>query len=296
MRYLVLFSVLFVTFFFACKEKAQNPPLDKQMVNISFNGTKKDSLLYKKMGKPQPGEWLYSFDEPGQSVTEFVQSKPNIPTDIRKTIYLTPIERNMGLSKKELEQLRYFVSIYFGLETKMQSSGTIDTTKFDFRMNDHKQYKVGTILDILKGRLPNDAYCQIAVTRTDLYPDENWNYVFGMAYLYDRVGVFSFARYSAEDKKKFLWRCMKIVTHETGHMFGMAHCTSFQCNMNGSNSLEEMEGQPMHLCPQCLSKLARSVKLSTVERYQKLHAFYKEVGLLKEQQWTALWLELHEQI
>jgi len=30
---------------------------------------------------------------------------------------------------------------------------------------------------------------------TDLYPRDSWNFVFGLASLRERIGVFSFARY-----------------------------------------------------------------------------------------------------
>mgnify|MGYP000107882883 CR=1 FL=1 len=41
-------------------------------------------------------------------------------------------------------------------------------------------------------------WCQrtaAAVTMTDLYPSEDWNFVFGQASLRNRVGAYSFARY-----------------------------------------------------------------------------------------------------
>jgi archaemetzincin len=40
------------------------------------------------------------------------------------------------------------------------------------------------------------AFCLNAVTMEDLYPDPQWNFVFGEASLPDRTGVFSFARYN----------------------------------------------------------------------------------------------------
>jgi archaemetzincin len=30
-----------------------------------------------------------------------------------------------------------------------------------------------------------------------------------------------------------------VMVHEIGHMFGLEHCTYFECTMNGSNSYEE---------------------------------------------------------
>ena len=63
--------------------------------------------------------------------------------------------------------------------------------------------------------------------------------VFGLANQHIRAGVFSFARYddsfwseektSMEDKNwdKILYRAVKVMTHEIGHMFGLKHCVHF---------------------------------------------------------------------
>lgn len=57
------------------------------------------------------------------------------------------------------------------------------------------QYNARDILQILKNKLPADAFCMIGVSMTDLYPRDEWNFVFGLASIRDRTGVFSFARY-----------------------------------------------------------------------------------------------------
>ena len=44
--------------------------------------------------------------------------------------------------------------------------------------------------------------------------------------------------------------------------------------MNGSNSLEESDGQPLHLCPVDLEKLRRNVGLDPAARYEALERFY----------------------
>ena len=56
-----------------------------------------------------------------------------------------------------------------------------------------KQWHAGQMLGKLKRWLPKDAYCMIGVLREDIYNKESWNYVFGLASLASRTGVFSFA-------------------------------------------------------------------------------------------------------
>lgn len=91
--------------------------------------------------------------------------------------------------------------------------------------------------------LPKDGVCIIGVTLVDLYPQDEWNFVFGIGSLMYGTGVFSFARYlQAEDnvlsnnlvdESTLLYRACKIMAHEISHMFGIRHCIFFKCLMNG---------------------------------------------------------------
>jgi archaemetzincin len=112
-----------------------------------------------------------------------------------------------------------------------------------------------------------------------------------MASLRQRVGVFSFLRYADEDESLVLRRAAKILTHETGHMFGIKHCIYYQCNMNGANHLKEMDDTPMHLCPVCLRKMQHAVKFDPLKRYEKLHAFYLKYALEEEAKWVKTWMD-----
>ncbi len=48
-------------------------------------------------------------------------------------------------------------------------------------------------------------------------------------------------------------RSIKVLTHETGPMFGLTHCICFRCVVNGSNHLQESDRRPLHLCPKRLT-------------------------------------------
>jgi archaemetzincin len=143
--------------------------------------------------------------------------------------------------------------------------------------------------------MPEGAVCFFAVTMADLYPDDEWNFVFGEASLRGRVGVWSFARYFPEftgaertpaTGALALRRACQVVVHEVGHAFGMEHCLAYACTMNGSNSLPESDRQPLHLCPVCLAKLQWNRGFDVLARYEKLAAFHKEHGLAAEHAWT----------
>jgi archaemetzincin len=116
--------------------------------------------------------------------------------------------------------------------------------KFSMRINPYSynhQANADLLLRYLMERVPSRAYCVLGITMTDLYSDPLWNFVFGYATYEKRVGVFSFARYapsfynfsSLPNPKLLFIRSCKILAHETGHMFGLAHCTAWHCVMNG---------------------------------------------------------------
>jgi len=151
-----------------------------------------------------------------------------------------------------------------------------------------KQILSTYVLDkVLKARLPRDAAASIALTASDLWPGQGWNYVFGQASLRDRVGVWSLSRFgdpNASDDAFALClrRTLKTASHETGHMFSMPHCTAWQCNMCGSNNLPEADRQPAWLCPQCMAKVCWAACYDPVQRYRNLAEFYRKAGLKEE--------------
>ena len=130
----------------------------------------------------------------------------------------------------------------------------------------------------------------------DLYPGSNWSYVFGWANYRQRTGVFSFVRYTAEvlhedipdPAQELLFNACHVMVHEAGHMFGMTHCTYYECTMNGFNSREEQMVMNrckcaftnLHsvLCPVCLRKLQSVIGFNVKGRFQALLAVCNELG------------------
>ena len=145
------------------------------------------------------------------------------------------------------------------------------------------------VLDkVLRPRLPEDACAYLALTASDLWPGEGWNFVFGQASLSDRVGVWSIHRNGDPSEgdpafRRCLLRTLKTASHETGHMFSIRHCTLYECNMCGSNHREESDRRPLWLCPHCLAKLCHATGADPVKRFEALAEFSKTQGLKPEQ-------------
>jgi archaemetzincin len=206
-----------------------------------------DASEFEPIPKPGPHDWLAVHPEQGQTFDEFTASPPNRPSGSRRIIYLQPLGEFVPDRSPPIEKLREFASGFFAIEVKALPAVSLDKSKFTTRRNPNTgnvQVLTGGVLHFLKSRLPADAFCELAITMEDLYPEPSWNFVFGQASLRERVGVYSFARYDPafygearghDYETVLLRRSCKVLAHETGHMFGLAHCTFFNCLMNGSN-------------------------------------------------------------
>ena len=254
---------------------------------------------FEPIPSPQTGDWLAEHSESGQSFDGFVRSRPNKPDACRNRIYLQPLGDFLRDRSPSIETLKEYSATYFAMNVAVLSPAATSEHKLTTRINPltgNRQILTGDVLALLKKKLPTDAFCALAITMVDLYPDPTWNFVFGQASLRERVGVFSFARCDpafygekrGEDYKEILLRrSCKVLVHEMAHMFSLAHCIFFNCVMNGSNHLQESDSRPLTLCPVCLRKLQFSIGFDVVDRYRSLLKFYQKAGFAPETQWVT---------
>jgi archaemetzincin len=248
--------------------------------------------LHTKLGRPQPGEWLAEHKEPGQTYAEYLRGNPVRVDRKRRVIYVQPLGDFDPIQRKILDRTAEFLGIYFQLPVKTCADLSLNVIPASAR-REHPTWHVKQILSayvlekVLQPRLPADACAYIALTTSDLWPGEGWNFVFGQASLSERVGVWSIARNGDphENEAAFrlcLLRTLKTASHETGHMFSMQHCTFYECNMCGSNHRDEADHHPLLLCPHCLAKLCHATGADPVKRYKALTDFSKREGLTAE--------------
>ncbi len=251
----------------------------------------KDSVVpFFKPMRVQDGDWLESFSENGQTFEEYLKSNPTLPTAERQTIYIQPLGDFTEKQREILQITAEYMKIFYNLPVRLEPEQKLENVPKEMQRKNpsegHRQIKSGWFLDdLLPKLLPQDAAAFICFTNFDLFPDENWNYVFGQANLKSRVGVWSLWRFGNPENeyKPFLSRTLKVAMHETGHMFSIQHCTKYECLMSGSNHLGETDRRPLDVCPECMAKIAWAMRYEPQERYQNLAKFWEKQGWLTEQ-------------
>jgi archaemetzincin len=277
--------------------------------------------LYAPVPTPGMSDWLANHKEDGQTVAQFVgRETPNAPRGRRDVAYVLPLGHFPEASEGwpvDMAALASYAQAFFGAaraavrvlpETPLETAGGVRsrtrgrTTQYNakdilFWLNTDQARQ-------LPGRDQDRELLCIAFTMEDLFPEDSWNFVFGISRPVRGVAAHSFARLSPlfemhrrefrdTEKGQFLLRCMKIMTHEMAHLFGLKHCVFSHCLMNGVNHMDELDSSPLHLCPICLKKLWLNNKFHVASRYRDLLDFYSRFPvLLPEAEWTHAALAL----
>ena len=248
--------------------------------------------LFLNKTPPKEGDWLWEHPEEkyGQTFKQFIRRTRRYCNKYQHKIGLIQIgdidfkinDATLSFNQCLIECIQNF----FGLEVKLlEPISTKSLTKRFNLFSGVLQLNATEILDELDNLLVKnrDLFCVMGYTIYDLYPSDDYNFVFGLARPNGGVGVFSFARYlpgfenintnsnlikllngltddtrdilSNNEETLFIRRSLKVLTHEIGHIFGILHCAHFECVMNGGNHLEEHDCHTFYLCPLCLSKL-----------------------------------------
>lgn len=247
-----------------------------------------DSLgnLHSLLDQPKDGEWLVDHPETGQSFKEYIHLKPLGATADRTKMYLAILSEmdtnQMNIALKAREYLSLFYACEIEIITIPVDYSSIP--KQYFRYNEKEEIQVLTdffLKKLLVENLPKDAFAMIGCTTYDIFPDPQWNYVFGQASLNNRVGVWSMRRLGnpteyPETADKAMLRNLKISSHETGHMLSMKHCINYDCIMNGSAQIYETDNKPVYLCPECLGKVNYNRNFQLQERFKNLTKFWTD--------------------
>ncbi len=247
--------------------------------------------LTKALPAADDGDWRASFRENAQSFRQWLASTPVTSTATRRVILVQPVGEFTAAQRQVLRLTSAHLGLFYGLpvQTLKDVPVSVFPPAAQRRYGAGKRQLLAThLLDVVLPPLRrDDAVFVVALTAEDLWPGEGWNYVFGMASLQARVGVWSLHRFGdpaadAEAYHTCLRRAIKVATHESGHMFSITHCVTAHCGMNGANSLSEADGQPLEFCPTCLAKLAHAARFDPRTRTAALKTWYAENGFADE--------------
>lgn len=191
--------------------------------------------------------------------------------------------------------IQEFLKIFFdGMDIKLLSPVNTGQWKVTSRLHKLTGEKQLLVTDLQRGLAADMAssgrggQVGVGVTWTDLYPEEKLNFVLGQACVKNRCAVWCFGRFETKLYESgvapppppitaidgfLLHKMIKVVAHETCHIFYMAHCVFYECLMNESNSVSEAIAQPLFLCPVCLRKLQKVCGFDISKRYERLLRF-----------------------
>jgi archaemetzincin len=270
--------ILALLLFISCKDEK---PQSKE---INVPNYAELSGLDVKLRPPLDGEWLKEHKETDQTFEQYIAKKPVTVSEKRKVIYLQPIGIFSSLENKMLNLTAEYIGYFFGLRTVLLEPISADNFPRDQKRTwlETEQLNASYIINkILPDKTPDDGIVIMGLTARDLYPYENWNYVFGLASYSKRTAVTSMYRFEDldfmdENYSLCLNRLIKTSAHEIGHMFTLPHCVHAECMMNGANHIGELDRQTNTLCSVCLAKLSWNLNFDNAKRMKKMISFYKK--------------------
>ncbi len=246
--------------------------------------------------KRQPNDWLSQVtSEPKQNFETFCKENITKIDASKSVIYIQPIGKFNKEQRKILKELDKYLSIFFGMKVvsfKVISDDFIPTK--DRRNIGQEQLRTTYLLyEYLLPKIPKDAAAFIAFTEKDLYPQDDWAYVFGQASLSQKIGVWSMYRFDNPKTSQTAYNncqllAFKTATHEIGHIFGIQHCQMYHCNMNGSMNLQDLQLRPTYFCPDCQSKISWRLSLPIRPQFEKLELYWRKTDNPTEEEFYKL--------
>ncbi|MCH2207290.1 MAG: archaemetzincin [Lentisphaerales bacterium] len=309
-KFLTLFFLAFI-FFTSCNKSSATKKEDVEDFLIRGAELRIEKLSpelealkpkFRNFGSINPGDWMENHNEKGQTCKDYKTSSPNKVTEKRNKIYIWQIGTFTEDQKKIFEDTTKYMEACFNVPVVKLSEYSLNKIPLTARRRHrewmHEQLNAKYILNnILLPNRPDDALALIAFTAKDLYPSESWNFVFGLASLTKRIGVWSMFRngdpgLSQAHYMQYLRRTISTAKHETAHVLGIRHCIAYECVMCGSNSREESDRRGLVFCPLCMDKLLWNTEVPVKEHLTKLFKVSRSLGLIKESKFFAECLEL----
>ena len=126
----------------------------------------------------------------------------------------------------------------------------------EFYSRDRNQYNSTLLLATVLKNIPEDADKIIGITDVDIFIPI-LTFLFGEAQLNGRAALVSTFRLHNEfyglprDDDLLYVRTIKEISHELGHTLGLVHCPNFECVMNSSTYVENIDLKKERFCRNC---------------------------------------------
>jgi archaemetzincin len=242
--------------------------------------------LHVEMDSSNQTRWQACFASSPQTMEAYLSVPPVRPYGERRYLYVGILGELTATQMNIFEFTCEYLSLFWGVDVRYFGKlATEAIPPYARRFHGNKlQFRTDYVLEqLMRKQLPDDAVNFLLLTATDLYPGDDWNFVFGQASTKNRVGVWSLARYGDPDESPeayqlCLIRSLKTASHEVGHLFSLDHCTFFACVMQGAIDQEESDQKPVFLCPVCLEKGQYACEYDLADRFNALAAFWRKAG------------------
>lgn len=129
-----------------------------------------------------------------------------------------------------------------------------------FYFEERNQYHSTLILSKLIEQLPDGGQKIVGLTHVDIFIPI-LTFLFGEAQFEGKGALVSTYRLRNEfyglpgDEKLLYDRTLKEILHELGHTMGLVHCPDFECVMNASTYVEDIDLKLARYCKNCQNAL-----------------------------------------
>lgn len=142
-------------------------------------------------------------------------------------------------------------------------TATIENLSIDIETHYNSERSQYDALKIIQAHPHSEESKIMICTSVDLFIPI-FTFVFGLAQLDGNIGIISSHRLENQyyglpkDKNLLGERLAKETIHELGHLYGLRHCSMYNCVMAISNTAEEVDIKDFQYCSNCEKSICSS--------------------------------------